>query len=543
MLTLRLTEISNDTPGSSGGRERVIEADCIRIGRSPQAQLSLDGPGVDSEHARIFLDDQGRPCIAVEAGSSLVIDAHPAAFSCLESGQRIEIGGFSMLVTAVDTQASPTVSLSISRRMVVSPGARAPRVLSIESLIGSKRRMSVWLSVAIIVLGFLVPLATFHFPDFERWQASMHFSLSGLLSPGRLSSGHEAFGMKCSSCHEKAFAGVTNGACLACHTQVGEHLAAAGDVARVPGDEVKCVACHAAHEGKSRGVGAGVAQCISCHQGQGGSLSEYRDFSGQHPAFHLAVREGETTRRLPDSRQAEISERHGLKFSHRKHLAKEGVSTPEGDTVLKCANCHRPDMSGRGFAEMRMATTCQQSRCHTLRFAEPMRGKVPHGSLGAILDRVRHQFLNSRLDEAANGTLTAIRGLSATAAAEAVAYVDQSLLSREEGKLQCRLCHEVPESGSDAMPWKIAPVSTRHKWHAKADFDHSKHATESCAYCHDKARSEASGDISIPVIGKCRECHAGQHREPVKVRSYCESCHHYHRVPATASRQVEAERK
>ncbi len=231
-------------------------------------------------------------------------------------------------------------------------------------------------------------------------------------------------------------------------------------------------------------------------------------------------------------------EKSGLKFSHRIHLVKTGLSTPLGDTILTCRDCHKLEDSGNHFAPMDMKMTCQQSRCHTLHFAEPVAGIIPHGRVRPLMDQLRSYYANQLA-----GTPGEISGKCGQqgiegnlaertlACAERLArnYAATTLFNDIGSAKQCSECHEITSTESEETPWKIVPLRLNRDWQPKAIFSHTRHDTVECTECHDKRDSESSRDIAMPSIEKCRSCHAGPHEVTGKVTSDCEDCHRFHR--------------
>lgn len=405
----------------------------------------------------------------------------------------------------------------------------------------SKRRIGLGLA-ALILLGMLLfPLATKLSPAFEKWQAGLPLPPSGMLSPGPLASGHRAFEMQCSTCHRQAFVSVSDAVCTDCHARTLAHLPQ--DSAAAPSTQATCIECHAGHLGRAGSLQAGLPQCVACHQRTAAEAGKAGDFADSHPEFHLAIIQGNRQQRLKQEGTALLNENPGIKFSHKSHLVKGGLSTPLGDTVLNCRDCHRLEESGLHFAPMEMEKTCQQSRCHKQRFAEPLVGLIPHGSELAVMDRLRELYAQRLV--AAPAAMARECGLSEQAlrnTERALACIESSVrayaankLFQEDGKaLQCGLCHELTPTDDKAVPWKVTPVRIQRDWHTKATFSHARHDTLGCAECHDKAESKASTDVAMPAIEKCRECHAGSRGSGSKLQSRCESCHRYHRSAVAA---------
>jgi hypothetical protein len=393
----------------------------------------------------------------------------------------------------------------------------------------------------LILLGLLLlPLTTRVSSGFEAWQATLPVALTSLLNPGPLSAGHSGFGMKCSACHQSAFRAVSDQACTHCHERVSMHLVAHADLL----EKTRCIDCHASHGGKASSMQSGLtAQCVTCHRQTGKHVAEIRDFDETHPAFHLTMPDKREVIRFRQSDKEQPPEKPGLRFSHRIHLVKNGLSTPLGDTVLQCRDCHKLEDAGEHFAPMDMKTTCQQSRCHTLRFAQPLVGVIPHGAERPLMDRLRAYFasqLAGKPDDIKEKC--GKKGIEGNLAERTLACAEQlansyaaTTLFLENGStLQCGECHEITATGAKETPWKIAPLLLNRDWQPKASFSHARHGTADCTDCHDKRDSKSSADIAMPGIEKCRTCHAGSHPETGKITSSCDDCHRFHRHPKLA---------
>ena len=404
----------------------------------------------------------------------------------------------------------------------------------------SKRKLAFGLALAILI-GWLAVLSLARFsPDLEAWQAKLSLPLTQWLSPGKLAPGHRIAGIRCATCHQQAFRAVSDAACSECHAHKAGHLTkdhALHDA--LP--NTRCIDCHSAHEGKSAAFKEVGTRCIACHADQGAGViaAKVTDFSTTHPPFKLSVMTGgkapQPVRHDASSRPAEVS---GLQFSHAVHLKKDGVSSPEGNTVLACSGCHRLEPDGEHFAAMDMKMTCQQSGCHRIRYVAPINGRVPHGPVQNILNHLRITYAKLIAAEPAKfakackklpTTQDKVGHVLACADMLALEYARDNLFKQDGYDLECRLCHDVIETGHKEVPWKITPPQINRDWQPRAHFSHARHGTMACADCHDKASSETSGDYSFPEIGQCRDCHTDKTGDLIRVRSSCETCHRFHR--------------
>jgi Zn-finger protein len=68
------------------------------------------------------------------------------------------------------------------------------------------------------------------------------------------------------------------------------------------------------------------------------------------------------------------------------------------------------------------------------------------------------------------------------------------------------------------------------RWLAQAKFNHAKHATISCAQCHDAVHSKDTADIILPAKETCMACHSPRGG----VADSCAECHTYHKPQVAA---------
>lgn len=539
MITCLLVSATDDR-GSPARSELLLEGDTIELGRDASCHIQLPDHRVSLRHATIEREADGRLHIRARADALLIVDAEVSGAAELVPGTRIDIGPYRLVA------GPPSGNVHLVLELFLPPAAGGPAEEDGQPLparvafpgIG-KCRLGLWLGAAILIAYAVLVGALRLSSAFETWQARLPITLAGFLSPAPLASGHAVIGSTCSSCHKSAFRGVADGTCTECHAGTALHLAA--DSPKAGGIQAAtCKSCHSVHQSKAEATGHGSGPCMHCHAGREGGLAKVRGFDDSHPPFHLSVPAGRETLRVSTDNERLPAERSGLKFSHRIHLDKGGVSTPDGDTVLTCTHCHVLAESGNRFAPMAMEKTCQQSRCHKLRFEEPARGVVPHGSVRAVLDRLRLAHAAELVADPAQcgraGKGGPAPGQLFDCAYERARRQGEAGLFRTDGdNLECALCHEISPAPDADAPWRVTPVRIDHDWQPKAVFSHARHGTLDCADCHDKDGSQASGDISFPGIGKCRECHAGEGGGKDKVASRCASCHRFHRVAKPAS--------
>lgn len=140
---------------------------------------------------------------------------------------------------------------------------------------------------------------------------------------------------------------------------------------------------------------------------------------------------------------------------------------------------------------------------------------------------------------------------------KARAYIDKQIVNAEKllypGNLTCGECHNYETIGAVVVPTSPGPEDFKPNvppafrvqrpavpdvWFTHARFDHSAHRALDCRACHPAAypdspnASEKAGDVLIPSITNCLQCHAPQRHENGKLvggaRFDCTECHRYH---------------
>jgi hypothetical protein len=548
MISCLLIHVTSNKKGLSASHEFRVTGEELLLGRSALCQIHLPDHRVGLRHARICHSADGALRIEAENDEVMSVNGFLERASELAPGSRITLGPYLLTVKPPVDGADLVLSLEMPAGSAEEDEVLRKKPVTLAALGISKRKIGVWLAILVLGGEFLWPLMTRVSPGLEKWQAGLPIAVTWLLNPGPLSGGHSVFGMECSSCHEQVFQPVADTACTKCHERMMVHLAPdnqrAGKLR-----EARCADCHAGHEGKAEAMKLGLTRCVKCHKTINTEISKVRDFESRHPLFHYDVPQGKRTVRVREDEGVMPPEDSGLKFSHKTHLVKGGVSSPLGDTVLGCRDCHKLDEGGMHFAPTNMEQTCQQSRCHRQRFPEPVGGFAPHGSERAVMERLRGFYTSwlaaapergARECASVKGSLNAVER-TLECADELARKLAAATLFRKSGKdLECVLCHMIEETNDKEFPWKVAPVRARHDWQAKSVFPHTRHETIDCSDCHDKRESTRSEDVSFPTLGKCRECHGGASPAAGKVRSSCESCHRYHRVAVSPSEQGES---
>ncbi|MDP1526230.1 MAG: cytochrome c3 family protein [Rhodocyclaceae bacterium] len=538
MISCLLIHVTRSQSGSQTRNEIRIEGEPIELGRGSSCQIHLPDHRVSLSHARIKRTADGKLHIEATHDALISINGFMEHSTELVPGMQIGIGPYLLTIEASDADTDLVLSVDTHETHDEHSVGIQNTGLTLSVLNINKRRLGFGLATFILMALFTLPLLSRVFPAFENWQAKLPFAVSELLSPGPLSAGHEMFGAKCSSCHQNAFQAVADSICTDCHKNVATHLAADHPFhGALTG--ARCADCHPAHQGKADATKEGSTDCLNCHKQTDKGVAEVKDFAAGHPSFHLLIPSGRDNVRVEQDAKEMPPEKSGIKFSHQLHLDKKGISTPNGDTVMVCRDCHQLEDSGIHFAPMEMEMTCQQSRCHKIRHTEPVYGLVPHGSEREVMNFLRNFYAKYLADTPQEILMRCGSTVSATGNIVQRAWGCADLLARQHAaatlfretgeNLECALCHEISQTVRVEDPWNVTPVRRKHDWQPKAVFNHAKHATSDCTVCHDKADSKISEDVSFPNIEKCRECHAGTAGSPRQIASSCKTCHRFHR--------------
>ena len=545
MISCLLIQVLHDPQGSPFCRKSVISGEPIQIGRGASCKISLPDHRVKLVHASIKRAEDGTLYIDAESDAIIFINGSAEQSAILALGTRVGIGPYLLVVEP----APDGYDLALSAEMVQplpeqgAEGTCRAAPVTLAGLGLSKRKLGLVLAVCILLAFLLLPMLPGFSSALDKWQASLPVTLTGAWSPGPLAGGHGVFGAKCSVCHQRQFRPVPDAACSECHKQVALHLAK-NDLHASVFKKVRCTSCHLDHIGRAGLVLHDSSGCVSCHgdlkrKNPDTTRGNVRDFGSDHPPFHLTLRDGKDSIRVPQTEKGKLIEQPRLKYSHQVHLDKKGVSTPLGRTVMVCQDCHKIDEAGTHFAPMTMAMTCQQSRCHTLYFTEPLEEKAPHGSVSGVMGRVKDFYARWLADSPDRGKAACAQTGGAGNAARTLEcagelsrkYATDTLFKEKGEDLECGLCHEIEATGDPDIPWKIIPPQITPDFQPGAVFTHSRHDTTGCTDCHDKMNSRTSAEIAIPAIEKCRECHTGGRPAKGKVRSTCDSCHRFHPGP------------
>jgi hypothetical protein len=380
---------------------------------------------------------------------------------------------------------------------------------------------------------------------------------------------------RCQSCHAGPVHHQTQREqqdCTACHR---EHRGRQASLVRIPDSD--CTACHgnlAAHY-------TGPADKLA--------FRNVTDFSAAgHPEFRVFDREPHDPGRLRFNHRRHLTagmvvDKDGqrpftlgdLAPADRDRYARQQADRRPGAPVqLTCASCHVADAGDLGVDRSRLSglpadallparragdtmmpiTFENQCRaCHPLTF-EADRGKfrgdgvaVPHRLQPPAVRQFLEGFYTRQLltdQPEAFQDLLAKRPLpgkllDAPKAARVSALIDkqvQAAGTRLFSEQACGLCHlraAAKDGQPDVFAQAILAPQVPECWLPHATFSHRAHRAVDCRQCHTRAAtSEQAGDVLLPGVKTCLQCHGPQRVEAGVVtggaRFDCVQCHRYH---------------
>jgi len=286
-----------------------------------------------------------------------------------------------------------------------------------------------------------------------------------------------------------------------------------------------CTDCHLEHRGGDalRLVAAGG--CVDCH----GRLGEAAAVPSRFELRIVDFAPGDHPEfTLPASDPGGL-----LGFSHARHL----TGLPP-DHHLECADCHRPDEDGE-MLPVSFEEPCRS--CHNLTF-DPRLGdrQAPHAAPEEVLTTLsglysQRQEILRRLTGEERRRLAGRRLTPDQQLAE-VARLNAGRLIRNN----CLKCHRTTPEDPTRVPVEsieVHPVEIPDRWLPHARFRHAPHRElVECEECHrDAPESARTEDLLLPGIETCFDCHrpakAGEKELERLGRTGCVTCHGYHPEP------------
>lgn len=565
-MRVRLTEIRLRPTGKKVRLDRDLDVESLFIGRGPDNDLSLKGLTISLHQATLRMAD-GRLYAEAAPGQEVNVNGLVSQGERLAIGDVLKIGSWELRVIEPTSVGEFDVALEYEEtdRGEDERAALDARVrLGLESGAFAMRPLA-WAGIVLVLsLFLLLPLA---------WE--------GAQSPwntGDVSRGHAYIENDCQSCHSGLFRPVQNQDCMTCHHDIGRHAPQTMSMEAL--DDASCATCHLEHRGRQvdlADLGAGF--CADCHSDLASTLPatalrNASDFGDDHPPFRLALVTDPAEEAVSVDVTPDLVEVSGLEFSHLRHVGKAVSGRGDEKQYLQCGACHQPDAGGLYMKPVVFEDHCED--CHQLDFdATAPKNAVSHGDPAVIRDRIRGFYANRVLDgdvkdPAAPRRLRLRRPgkrLTADEAELSRKWVDGKVAAAErrfyERPGTCDLCHTLAPGAASDGGMGIAPVQVQEVWVPGSIFSHGSHAPFACVKCHPAAGvfdpeedtslarpswslegaipyeliprepttrvSTVSGDILIPDVAVCRDCHAGAMASGgEKVPSPCSMCHPFH---------------
>jgi len=563
-----------------------VSARRVRLGRGTGNEIPLSDIRVDLTAAAMFPLGGG---VTIEAlgPSPMRVNGVAAKAAAIRPGDEIGIGPYSIKVG----QPTPGIDVDLTIELSQPLGDSLDRLMShcrigLEQT-GLNKRRTAWIGfIVILLIAMIAPMAVY----LSGGRALLANSFAGInpitivslfWKPGELSNSHRFFAAECTTCHERPFIRVADKACLSCHQNVGSHVAPGLQLGGMQDvlEASRCTDCHEEHRGIRSIIVSEARLCVNCH----GTIAEttptadvrnVTGFPNGHPQFRVTVvsdpAQAKKERILVDASPAPV-DKPGIKFSHAAHLVPNGFPVL-GIKALDCAHCHVSEPSGQGFQPVTYKKQCAD--CHALDFDKQElpwpNARVPHGDDVGIEAAVWNFYAGKALqggltDQSDLLPARRVPGAPLRSAADSSAMSPQQWVAQKtEATLRtivfdknrgCAYCHygtgpngdfQMPELGKmeNGPPTPpsghlVAPVSLQSRFLPHAEFDHAKHSAVACDQCHDARSAEQVGQMLIPGIANCAQCH-GAEKAALHAQSTCTSCHGFHNKSLGPMRPVTA---
>ena len=540
--------LSQGAAGSVEHYDKIVDDPTITIGRATDQVLHLKDRRARLQHARIE-PRNGDVHISTRAIAGVTVNGRSKRDAKLQNGDVIEVGSNILTVIEAPPGFDFAMTFELSGDAASDELASQFDSLRLSRTSWSKRRLS-WVMISIVlVCALIVPAAGLLHPGVAGVLRNVPLLPDdGLWQAGPIHNKHSQSSTECQHCHTEAFRRVKDVACLECH-DANRHVSSSSAAEAVLGIE-RCGSCHLEHNEPPGLVKRHQGLCADCHSSltADAGLERATDFLEDHPAFKVSllqpiIRDDETLEWMTVRAvlaDTEIEDRSHLNFNHQVHLDKEGIITPDGRRVIECGECHLSEPGGARMAPVTMDEHCSQ--CHTLTFDpdEPDR-TVPHGDPEGVM-QVLIEYYSARLLSGSEDS----GGRRIRRPGQALSRADRDRIAAEATTMAfkvagdifertaCATCHQITRGGeSEEMPWHVLPVRLTKEFFPKANFSHADHDTEvsTCVGCHAAESSETTGDILIPKLEGCRDCHGSgvaRRNTAGQTLSTCIMCHSFH---------------
>tara|TARA_B100001123_G_scaffold226926_1_gene255361 strand:- start:6329 stop:8467 length:2139 start_codon:yes stop_codon:yes gene_type:complete len=346
----RISFIATSAKGGISQRNVDLDTDVIRFGRSTDNEIFLKDPRVPLHLAELRKGPSGT-FVEAKGATDLRYKGSVTRSVQVELGETIALGPFDLTFVSPPAEFEVAALIELKRPLGDDlEELRSRSTISIDGVGVSKRRWSVGLSLLILAVFAVVPVAGVLSPELHRVSQEWPVSVDSAWEPGQLSVSHGFFGDDCSHCHLEPFAPISNVTCSSCHELVTSH----GDPSHYTDvSDVSCVSCHKEHRGWASPTSLDTGRCINCHENltffaKATTLGNVSDFVDGHPAFSDAY---------PHSTRTAIN------FDHGKHYDTHFVDqryvpfAPAG-----CESCHQVELARTTIPVRSFGETC--AACH-----------------------------------------------------------------------------------------------------------------------------------------------------------------------------------
>jgi predicted CXXCH cytochrome family protein len=560
-MDVLLRELREGPDGIAEYYDTEIAGNELTIGSSADQNIQLLGREIAPEHA-VIKASGGQLELTCRSGERVRVNGKNKETAKLSVGDVIELAGHQLRIAQAPPGFTVAIELETNDRIDASAFESAFRTDLSQTWLG--KRTAAWIGVGLVVLfGLALPLGVMNMHRAEQRVASWLSSSMGdtFWNSGPLHQVHQqAIGDRCDTCHQKLFQRVQDSACQDCHRTTQDHIMAERLALTELGATPRCATCHREHNEPSRFlVNSGDGMCVDCHgdpeHGFGQiKIDPTRGFGlGSHPEFKPQLLVPVTVKAGAGfayewkpliSQLDKARERSNLKFSHQQHLDADRVLRRSDSKPMNCVDCHRLEADGEHFQPISMEDQC--ASCHELTFdpSAPDR-QLPHGKPREVVLTLQDYF-SRKFSEPDAGRSSRDRRRLPGREDEGDGCTDEPLecarrAARKEIESQftrrgCVGCHGVIDTNAANVSdrFQVIPIRFARDYFPDNRFDHKSHeiqndltGDDACLSCHAAKKSSDSGDLMVPGLTKCTECH-GDKTVAERVTLQCVSCHGYH---------------
>lgn len=586
-MTSTIRNLKRSPTGRESVRERDYPGRKVTIGRDASCDVQLQDLSVALHHASLSSDDQGRVFLTVNTGQRVSVDNRISMgkIGPLKIGSVVKLGSFILTIQPETETAELVAQLEkVETSDEMSTGFDETKVFGLQRALPSKRLMAWMFSALVLALCLILPIFIGQNPKGKIAEATP-FQADLFWNSGEVSLLHSNLKHDCKSCHVNSWEAVTDATCLDCHEDLNDHadkptlkasqgdrdgfdavLADISDSFGRPAD--RCTSCHVEHNGQAHIMPSNDGVCSDCHEDLNArlpntQLENVSNFGTAHPQFKPIIITAPhavtpTTKRVSlDDLPKGFS---GLKFPHDVHLSNTNAVAKMAKTLgpefafsdgVGCADCHRAETGGALFEPVSMTEDC--AMCHSIVFEDDegqsrtLRHGEPEDVIKSMKDFYDAKALGNIRESSMNtttrrrpGRASELRTLNRKELAfkrselQTIAKVDA--IFSEGGA--CYDCHVIdrPEDVS-TLEFNVRPISISDAFYTKSLFNHESHEIKglNCSSCHAAEASKVSGDILLPKIEVCQDCHISEDKfrlgGAVKNGVFptnCLTCHEYH---------------